>query len=105
MKKFIPVAVAIALLLTPLPALATGASCPAQPSDGGFIQESWKSKFPFDLVYPLNGNLDTDIDDISKCPQFIFWDTEFEMCSIPQIALIVKGIFVVKLTIGWLSDG
>ncbi len=104
MRKIIPIIVALALFFFPLPALADGVSCPAQPADGGFIQESWKSKFPFDLVYPVSLP-DTDIDDTSKCPKFTFFESDFEMCSIPQIALLVKGIFVVKLTIGWLSDG
>lgn len=87
------------------PALAVNPpSCPPKP-DGDFgVQPAWQQVFPFDLVYPQQ-NPDTDIDDLSNCPQFNFWGSDFEMCSIPMIAGFVKNAALLMMTFRWLVSG
>jgi len=64
--------------------------------------DNWKTKFPFDLVYP-SSNPDTDIDE--ECPQFVLWGYEYQLCSIMQVARAAKSIFLVKLSIDFLMKG
>jgi len=97
----------LSILIFPLSGSAQviAPSCPAQEpgQDGGFtIPENWRSKFPFDLVYP-SSSPDTDIDD--KCPQFVLWGYEYELCSIMQVAKAAKSIFLVKLSLDFLMKG
>jgi hypothetical protein len=104
--KFILIA-SLGILVLPLSASAQviAPSCPAPQDgqDGGFtVPESWRSKFPFDLVYP-SSSPDTDIDD--KCPQFVLWGYEYELCSVMQVAKAVKSIFLVKLSLDFLMKG
>ncbi len=97
----------LSLLVLPLSASAQAIapSCPARQDgqDGGFtVPESWRSKFPFDLVYP-SSSPDTDIDE--ECPQFVLWGHEYELCSIMQVAKAAKSIFLVKLSLDFLMKG
>jgi hypothetical protein len=106
MNKIVLIA-SLSILVLPLSASAQviAPSCPAPQDgqDGGFmIPENWKAKFPFDLVYP-SSSPDTDIDE--KCPQFVLWGYEYELCSIMQIAKAAKNIFLVKLSLDFLMKG
>jgi hypothetical protein len=105
-KNFILIA-SLSLLIFPLSVSAqvVAPSCPARQDgqDEGFtVPESWRSKFPFDLVYP-SSSPDTDIDD--KCPQFVLWGYEYELCSIMQVAKAAKSIFLVKMSLDFLMKG
>jgi hypothetical protein len=107
MNKLILIA-SLGIFVFSLPASAQiiAPSCPAQQQDdqdGGFtVPENWRTKFPFDLVYP-SSSPDTDIDE--KCPQFVLWGYEYELCSIMQIAKAAKNIFLVKLSLDFLMKG
>ena len=100
MKYFI-LAISISVLITPSTALAQ--SCPAKENSTFIIKEEWKNHFPFDLVYPPS-QPDTDIDDITKCPKFIIFGVEKEVCSIPMVASVIKSIFLFKMGIKFLSE-
>ena len=106
MKRIILMA-SLSLLVLPLSTSAQviAPSCPDRQDgqDGGFtVPESWRSKFPFDLVYP-SSSPDTDIDE--ECPQFVLWGHEYELCSIMQVAKAAKSIFLVKLSLDFLMKG
>jgi len=93
------------ILVPPVSAGIAPASCPAQPAGatGGFIiPDSWKNKFPFDLVYPV-GNPHSDLS--SKCPTFTLWGDEYQLCGLMTITQIAKTAFVVKLGIDFLTNG
>ncbi len=103
--KSLMLAIAFSVLLFPLPVLAqSGASCPPKEEGGFQIKEEWKNHFPFDLVYPT-GEAQTNISDTSECPVFTFFGLEREMCSIPMLTQIFKGVFIFKLLISFLKEG
>ena len=96
--KITLIIITIGIILIPIPGLSEGASCPAKQENESFqVKEEWKTKFPFDIVYPIGNPPDTDIDTV--CPTFEFFGIQIEMCSIKQIAIIIKGIFISKIVI------
>ena len=60
------------------------------------IPDKWKTKFPFDLVYPIS-DLHTDI--ATKCPTITLFGTARQLCSVSMIAAIAKNIFLLKIAI------
>lgn len=75
------------------PALATATSDCISPVQ---IPASWKSKFPFDLVYPvstLNPSIDTE------CPVVNLWGVDRPMCAPSTLAKLAKNAFLLKVVI------
>lgn len=60
------------------------------------IPASWKSRFPFDLVYPVN-SLDVSID--TSCPTITLFATERQMCAPMTLAKIAKNAFLLKIVV------
>ena len=84
-------------MLIPIPSLSQENTCPAKPENNEFqIKEEWKTKFPFDIVYPI-GNPDTDID--TTCPKLTVFSVEREICSIMSISKTIKYCVLIKLVI------
>ena len=87
----------------PFPILAQGVTCPVKTESAGFqIKDEWKTKFPFDMVYPV-GMPVTDI--TTKCPVLEFFGEQKEMCSIMQIARLCKSAFMAKIVIDMIRQG
>lgn len=64
--------------------------------DPGNLPTSWQSHFPFDLVYPigLNGQpIDT------SCTSITLWGVTRQLCSVMQLAQMLKNVFLLKLVI------
>ena len=60
------------------------------------IPATWKTRFPFDLVYPVNA-LNTSID--TECPTVNLWGVDREMCAPSMIAKIAKNAFLLKVVV------
>jgi hypothetical protein len=105
MKKLLFILLASGFLALPANAGLAPVSCPAKPSDstGGFtVPDAWKSKFPFDLVYPISS---PHSDLSSKCPKITLWGIDYELCSAMMLTQIAKTVFIVKLGINFLTNG
>jgi hypothetical protein len=108
MKKILFTSSLFLVFLTE-PALAgfTPLSCPARDSGSGnmgaySIPDNWKNHFPFDLVYPV-GSPHSDIS--SKCPSIVLWGYSYQLCSVTMLTQIAKTVFIVKLSIDFLTSG
>lgn len=60
------------------------------------IADSWRNKFPFDIVVGSVGSTDY----FSVCPEFMIFGETFKACSVRTIAYLVKDIFVIRVAIG-----
>lgn len=99
--------IAFALLFSPLfisHSFATNSGvCPSKQEGGGLVvQEKWKTKFPFDLIYPTPGA--TTPSNPDGCPEFEFFGSSRKMCSFGMITSAFKNVFLVKLAIDFLKN-
>lgn len=72
-------------------------SNPNQPSSQTFeVPEAWKSKFPFDLIYPISSLPSTNA---STCTTVTLWGVTRDLCAVSQILSIAKIAFMLKFVL------